>query len=211
MDDDAVESRIRHAHDRHGMAVDGHRLVENAGIVGEVTRPIAVADNDYRVSTRCVIVFWHQHAADRGADAECAEEVARHQLGRSRLGIAAPTHRWLRTHSSDHGREGCVPVAEVAVHRIGEDRLGVVAGTRPGTGVVRVEQHQPFRIFHRQRPQHHLIQQRENRRVGSDSQCEGEYGGRGEQRTPPQNAKRVGEFPNHGQHSPGTSGSSLSI
>jgi hypothetical protein len=63
----------------------------------------------------------------------------------------------------------------------------------------RLEHHQFFRLLHRQRGQNNLVQQREDRGVGANSQAERDNDHQAEQRRVRQGAKGVAD-PRHAYH-----------
>ena len=90
------------------------------------------------------------------------------------------------------GEAGLRPF-EVAKHRVAEDLVAAArlaarlrAGLRPG----RRQVHQLFGVRHRQRPQQHLVEQRENRRIRANSERQRQDRDQGDERRLEQGAER---------------------
>src|SRR5205814_7701766 len=81
-------------------------------------------------------------------------------------------------------------VAEVLVHR---ERQHVSARVVSVMIARTVEEDELFGILHRKHPQQHLVDQRENRRVGADAERDRDYGDNREERRADQAAPGVAE------------------
>jgi hypothetical protein len=182
----AVEARRGHAHDRHALAVDGDRFVEDVGIESEPRLPIVVAQDDDVRFADDAIVLGPEQAAKRGADAEHREVAARDEHALAVEGLLAPVGE-VRVEDAVRGdaAERHVGVLQVAEHRIAEHLVaaaGVAARVAPRLGPRRGQVDQPIGRLHRQRAQQHLVEQRVDGRVGADPECQGQDGDGGDER-----------------------------
>ena len=185
-----MKTGLRHADYQHGMAVQGDGLVQDRGVAGAVAGPVAVAQHDHRIRLRRAIVLRRQHAPDGRPHAQHLEEIAGDHFGPCLRGRTLPRQGNAGAHARDHAAECRVLVAQIAIQGIGEDRFAVVAGAASGSVVLGMEHHQALRIFHRQRPQRDLVEQRKNGGIGPDPEGQREHRYRAEQRTAPQCAPR---------------------
>ena len=75
----AVEAARRDADDRHRLAVDDQRLVEDVGVEREARAPVVVAEHDDEVVADRLVVFGREEPSDRRRQAEHRKVTARHQ------------------------------------------------------------------------------------------------------------------------------------
>ncbi len=195
------EAAGRHADDGEGRAVDDQRLVQHRRILAELRGPEAVAEHHHRMRAGGAIVGRAEHAADRGLHAERREVAARHlrALGAERL----PARRHVGAEQSVRGQpaEHLLHPLEVAEHGIAEGVVavaGLVARGPAGLRPWRAEVHQPRRVLHRQRPEQHVVEDREDRGVRADAEGNRPHGHGGHERRLRQRAEREADIGQHG-------------
>ena len=87
-DVDAVESLLRHADDREGLAVDD-RLAADYGPIGREPRaPVRVREHRDRMTILQSVIVWRDHATDCRANAKHGEVGARDDLSSDAFGPA---------------------------------------------------------------------------------------------------------------------------
>ena len=138
------------------------------------------------------VVVFREHAAERGADAEKAEVVSRHEQRGSGEGFAAIREAGFRRPRRGEAGEGRLLRLQIAEHRIAEGRTAVLVGRhaalqRPGV----VQEDEAIRILHGKPPQQGAIDQREHRGIGADAQRERQDRREREERRPRQRAKNL--------------------
>ena len=84
----AVETRLAHADDRKGIAIDYDLLAHDVGVAAEAALPVSVAEDDQRMAALVQIVGTCEDPPDGRADAQHAKEVARYDLARDQSGAA---------------------------------------------------------------------------------------------------------------------------
>jgi hypothetical protein len=73
-------------------------------------------------------------------------------------------------------REHGLTLLQVSEHRVAENDVtvaGLIAGLHPGLGAGRTEIDELLGMIDRERPEQHLVEHREDRRVGADAECQG--------------------------------------
>ena len=100
----AVEPLGRHADDRHGLAVDDERLVEDVGAAVEIAAPVGVAQHHHVRLTNHRVVAGSQEPAERRLDAEHREVAAGHEDARPVDGPPASRRDWPRTGRAPRSR-----------------------------------------------------------------------------------------------------------
>ena len=78
------------ADDRHRMAIDDERLIENRGVAAETPLPEAVAEHGDRMRSRRAVVSIVEHAPQGGTHAKDIEVVAADDVAVDALGAALP-------------------------------------------------------------------------------------------------------------------------
>src|ERR1039458_1405256 len=120
-----------------------------------------------------------------------------------RMGIAP---KWITTSSGERGRvadprdepaERLVAIAEGFVHRVGEYAQVVVAAGASEVVVVGFQRIQGTGILHRNRAQHHLVEQREDGRVRADPQGQGQNSEHSEAGRTPQSSESKSQIVPH--------------
>jgi hypothetical protein len=135
-------------------------LADDIGIAREMPLPEAVTDHRHRsgVPTAVQIVIRCEDAAAHGRHAEDAEEIAAGPQAFRELALAARSQVEPVGAEGQGSRESLLAIAYLLPDRIGE------------TALRRVYLHQSLRILHRQRTQHHSVEDAENGRVCADAQ-----------------------------------------
>ena len=178
---DSGEAVARDADDGQRLPVDDDRLVQDGGVRAESARPVAVGEDGDRMGAGRAIVGRRQRPAERRHDAEHVERVPAHELSRGAFGRSARAHARVERKLGHESREDVAPRREIPVHRVRERRRDVrIAPAVPLDRAVRAQQHELARVAHREQRQEHPIDEREDRRVGADSERERDHGGRGE-------------------------------
>ena len=178
-----IEVRLQDPNDHIGIAAQRDGLTDDRGIGGKAPLPEAVAENNHFVAARQIL------RAREGAPAIglCAEEAEVTGAHLCRLQL-------LRDSASGqvhHAGPECGDVLENAGLFAPMLELG---GRGGGSGALRGSVHQqdqPFRVGERGGLQQHRVDDREDRRIRSDSQGESRYRRGGEAGALPQEAKRV--------------------
>jgi hypothetical protein len=191
----AKEPRGRDADDRERMILYDERRADDPCVAAVLFLPGAVAQDRHRCRRRRV-VGRREDAAGERVDAERLEVVARHELGTQGLGrrrsaAAAHAHALAAGLERDHlvelGRLGLQALEQrVGVHAPAILRSALDAAVVPVANAV-----QQRGIGHRQRPQHHGVDQREDRRRAADAERERRHGCDGEHRRLPELAQHV--------------------
>jgi hypothetical protein len=157
-----------------------------------------VAEHDDRVARVNLIVFpGVEHPAQRRLDAEHGEVVAGHHFRLEPLGSIVDADRRGDQAAAEHFGQRFGALLQVLVDRIGVHPPSHVAAV---VDAFLIEHHQLVRGGHGQLPEQDLIDQRENRGVGADSQREREDRDRGEERVPSEAAEReakIGKYRGH--------------
>ncbi len=107
-------------------------------------------------------------------------------ISRALAGDQAQPLRVLAGEAGEHG----VAVAEGDIQGIRE-RVKTVAVLRPDAPAFHAELDQLARVLHRQQPEQHLVDQREDRRVGGNAERQRQHGRGGKPRVEPQHADAV--------------------
>jgi hypothetical protein len=189
-DDDAVEARRRDADDRHRLAVERHAAVEDRRVAIEAPRPVAVGEDDHRMSAWRAVVVLREGAADVRAHAEDVEVVAGDQLAVDAFGLAVGDERERRREAREDAVEHGILIAEVAIHRIREGALVESASLERARAV---EDHEPLGRGDGKKPQEDLVGQRKDRGVGADAEGERQHDDHGERRRFDEGADGVAE------------------
>ena len=180
------------------MAVQIYLLINDAGITPEAPLPVTVAQHDHWMGARRAVVIRREQPADGRPYAQHVEEVSGNQLCAGALRLAVIGEADGSAGTRDHAAEDLIAVAQVPVHRIGKDGLHVVARTAAAALAIGVKNDKALWIRHRQITEHHLAQQRENRRVRADTERERQYGDDRENRTAAQRSEPKAEIIPHG-------------
>jgi hypothetical protein len=151
----------------------------------ETRPPVVVADHRDEVSANGLVVFRRQQSAERGVQAEHRKVAARHEqaVARKRRALVAKAGAEVPV-GGDAGERG-LHALEIAEHRVAENLVaaaGLAAGIGPRLRPRRAEVHQLVRARDRKRPQKHLVEERENRRIGADPEGQREDRDRGHER-----------------------------
>ncbi|HEY7284130.1 MAG TPA: hypothetical protein VH497_01715 [Vicinamibacterales bacterium] len=169
----AVESTLRHADDRHRLAVDRDGLIQDRGIQSEAPLPVAPAeDHDVRFAGSG-IVRRRQQPSDGRLDADDREVVAGHEQPVDAFSLAARGEVGPERDVRGEAGKRRLGFFEVAEHRITEHPVAVAllaARIRPGLRPRRPDVHEPVRFRHRQRTEQDLIEEREDGRVRADAE-----------------------------------------
>ena len=166
-DVDAGEPGRGDADDRHRVAVERDRLVEDGRIAPEASRPVAVAEDGDGVRPRRRVVRLREQAPEVRPRAEDVEEIARDELACHALRPPLPRDGRRDRRAREHAAEHFVAVAEVLIHRIRERPVV----HRPAAERARVvELDELLGVFHGQASQEDLIQQREDGGVRADAE-----------------------------------------
>ncbi len=191
----AKEPRGRDADDRERMILYDERRADDRCVAAVLFLPGAVAQHRHRGRRRRV-VGGREDATGERVDAERLEVVARHELGTQGLGrrgraAAAHAHALAagleRGHLVELGRLGFQPLEErVGVHAPAVLRSALDAAVVPVANAV-----QQRGIGDRQRPQHHGVDQREDRRRAADAEGQRGHGRDREHRRLPELAQHV--------------------
>ena len=189
---EAGEARRRDADDRHRVVVDRDLPADDLRVALEAVHPVVVAEDDDRVAVvDAVVLLRGEDAPDRRLHAQHREEVAGHQLRVDPLGLVVDRQR--RGHVAprdDLGERGAL-LLEVHVHGVGvHPAPHVAAVVRP----LLVDLHQRAGVGDRQAPQHHLVDQREDRGRRPDAEGEREDGDDGEQGAATEPADGIAEI-----------------
>ena len=114
-----------------------------------------------------LVVFLRvEHPAERRLDPEQREVVAGDHLGRDPFGLVVDADRGLDEPAAEDVGERLRALLQVLVERIG---MHPRPGVAPHVGPLLIEHHQLFGSGHRQFPEKNLVDQREDRRICSNS------------------------------------------
>jgi hypothetical protein len=171
-----VKKRRRDTQDDHRMAVQIYLLIDDARITPETPLPVTMAQHDDRMGARHAVVILRQQAADSRPHAQHVEEVSGNHLRAGALGLAVIGEADGSAGTRDHTAEDLSAVAQIPVHRIRKDGLHVVARTAAAALAIGVKNDKARRIRYRQITEHHLAQERKNRRVRADTERQRQYG-----------------------------------
>ena len=145
------------------------------------SRPELVADHGgaLRVfgARRQLVIAVREKPPDRGRQPEHGEIVSRHQAGTDVHRCRVVVERQLeerRVVGGEDARQSGLSCAQLVVDRIEEDEAAVSTG--------RLNQDETTRIGHRQRAQHHRVEDGEGRSRRADAEPEREHGNGGESR-----------------------------
>ena len=164
-----AESGGRDPDHDHGMAVEGHLCIQDAGLAGEAPHPVIVAEHDHGMRARSAVVLRREGAADGGGNAQHFEKIAGDDFGAGAFGLAVPGDADRLAGAGDNAAETRAAVAQVSIQRIGEDALVIVRGSQARTVVVHMEDDQAARIAHRQRAVQHLVEERKDGCICADA------------------------------------------
>ena len=179
-----VEAWRRHADNRHRLAVDDDGVTDDRRAGVETRAPVVVAEHHHGGLAGGLVVGRSDQPAQGRLQAEHLEVAAGHEhaVGVERLPAIRQVRaeRPVRGHAREHG----LRLLEIAEHRITEDRLraaGVVArlGSRLRAGRRQVDQ--PPRVLHRQGPEQHLVEQREDRGIRANAKPQRDDGHDGDE------------------------------
>src|SRR5262249_6371302 len=144
--------------------------------------PRAIAENDRGVAAPSILIIV-EHAADNRGDPERRERIGRHALDFHSQRLAADqkvaraaARRLVSTDAVEYGLFRA-PVVEIL---IGE-RARSGGGERQ-VGACLADPNEAIRVGIRQRPQEHRVNNAEQGGARSDSECEHDDGGSGEDR-----------------------------
>ena len=176
---------LRHdADDRPQDAVHLDFLADDGGITIEARLPQGLAHHDDLAPLRFILGD-ERPAGDR-RDAKHVEDPCRHPLARHRLGVAvAAGHHHpadVRGKAGDLLERAAAPVPVEHVRRRGEAPRVRVGGLP--------DRDQPIRVAIRQRPKQRRVDEREDRAVGTDAECQRRHRDCREHRRRTQLAKR---------------------
>jgi hypothetical protein len=180
-------------------ADDGERLIAERQPAADDGRrraiaiaPEGVTDDDDRAigpTATAHIIGACQQASQPRAHPERVEEAAAdpHPIDRASLATG------VLVEAGGVEGEGAVEEIAVMIAQRLPDRVGEIA---PDVLAIRrqADLHQPFRIGHRQRLQHHRVDDGEDRSVGTDPQREREDRDRREHRRGPQHTQAVADI-----------------
>ena len=197
----AIEARAAHTDDGQRIAVEHDLPADHGGVGGEARLPVTVTQDGDRVAALHKIVLRVEDAAQGGAHAQDREVIAGDEFARDQFGPAFVSQAEAVAEAAEHSLEDLVLVAEILVHGIGNR---VAAGVASVVRSARREQHQLFRVAHRQQLQDQLIDQREDGGIGADSQGEREHRDGREQGRFAQGAERVAQVLNEISHADDT-------
>ena len=123
------------------------------------------------MSARRPVIVRRQRAADVRLRAEGLEVVAGDELGAHALRLAVRHQRQRCGEPREHAAENSVLIAKIAIHRIGERPIVERASPECPRAV---EQDETLGVLHGQKPQQHLVGQREDRGVRANPERERE-------------------------------------
>ena len=191
----AVEPSRRDADDREALPVDDQRVVQDARVEAEALLPVVVAEHgDARLADDAVVAL-AEHAAEGRLNAQQREVTPRDEHARTRQRL--PLVGQIRAEDPVGGNPGehRLHLLEIAEHRVAEDLVALarlVARVASGLGPRRREVHQLVGRLDRQRPQQHLVEQREDGGRRPDPERQRDDGDHGDKGCPEQRAE--GEF-----------------
>ncbi len=167
-----MESRRRDANDGEHLPVDPQRLPDDIPALAESAPPVVVTEHDDAPASPHTIVIGIQQTSELRREAEDREIRTRNQRALTTFGHALVGD--VRTKVAvrgDAGEDG-LNALQVPKHRVAEDRVagaGLTARYRPAARSGRHEVDESLRLWHVQRPQQGLIEDRENRDVRADA------------------------------------------
>ena len=175
-----MEPSRGNSHDRHWIVVDENLLPQDPAIPLKALHPIVMAKNNGGVTfVHPVVFFGREYATEGSSHGKRLEVISRDQFGLTRSvapskvtesGVEYRQKTWLKALRL---------LREVLVHRIGSGaRSVVVSQVRAG----RPDHDKFFRVLYRQQTQKQLVQKREDRGIGADTQGQGKNGDGGEHR-----------------------------
>src|SRR4029450_11503839 len=170
-----VEPTWSDANDRHRCAVHDHGLVENMRAGGEAVPPKRIAQHDDGRLARRTIIARANETAERGLQAEDRKVAARDEqrftvqrlATKRQVGADHP----MRGYSGKYG----LSLLEIAEHRNTEDAIAITrlaARVRSWLWPWSSEVDEARRFWNRKRPKQQLVEQREDRRRGADTERE---------------------------------------
>ncbi len=186
-----LESRSAHADYRERSAIDRDGLTEDTAVRAEAVHPKVVAQDGERMPAGRSIVLWRERAAERGRDTQQIEVISGNQLPADALHLTAIADAKRGVMISQHAAKNLIASTQIPIHWIGERVIahgGAVEFSLP------VQEHQPIRIFHRQCPQQHLIQQAEDGGIRADPEGQREHRGGRESRASAELADGVAQI-----------------
>ena len=133
--------------------------------------PVLVAQDERRFAV-VAVVFGPERAPEQGRDAECLEEVPRHDTGGHALGFDAPEEDEVHVVVLDHGVERGRAAADVV--EVEDREAGVV-----DVGARLPQEQEILAARIRQRLQHDGVDDAENGSVGADAERHGDGDGKG--------------------------------
>jgi len=172
----AVEVLGRDADHGKGVGVHADGLVQHVQLSAELVAPIAVAQHRHGASAARPVVFGRNHAADERFDAKHGEIAARYHHGRPAHGLLSEGQVGAEIPEARHSGYALRWLLQLAEHRVTENVIavaGIVVGTAAALEVVRrFQQDELLGMPHRKIREYHLVQQREDRRIGPDTQSQ---------------------------------------
>ncbi len=191
----AVEPARRDADDGQALSVDDQRVVQDRRVEAEALLPVVEAEHDdARFADHAVVALREQPAEGR-LHAKHREVAPRHEHARARQGLPLVGEVGPENAVRGQAGEDGLRLFEVTEHRVAEDLVAVarlVARVAARLGAGRREVHQLFRGTHRERPQQHLVEQREDGRRRPDPERQRDDGDHGDKGRAEQRAE--GEF-----------------
>ncbi len=175
-----------------GVAVESDDLAGDAGVAAEAPLPQLVADD--RDRRRSGPIFRRVERAPEGSlDAEQREigrsdDLALQPLGPARVGQAP-----LALGEERGPGEDLLPIAQDLILRVRPDHF-LEDARRIAIGHEQVHEHQLAGIAKRQRADQHRVDEREDREVRADAECQREHRGCREAGAAPQRAQAVAQI-----------------
>jgi hypothetical protein len=173
-------------------------VADHARVASEPIDPIVVSEHDDGVPAIDLIVFLRaENAAESRLDAEHREEVSRDHFGVDALGLVVDTDGCGHEPPAQHLLQRLRLLLEVLIERI---RMHPRPHVAPVVVAFLVEHDQLVGLLDRQLSQQHLVDERENGRVGADAKSQGQDRHQREQRAAAQPADREPEIGQNGSH-----------
>ena len=193
VDGRAAEPRRPHSDDGQRRAVHDEHVAQRVGRSAELGLPEVVAQDDDGVAADGPVDLGTEQPAGRRPQAQGREVRARNLRPLHRGGAALMDHVGAEPLVGGDAREDALFALQVAEHRVAERlvagaRVVAVAGSRLRAGGREVDQ--PVRVGHRQRAQHELAVQGEDRGVRADAEGQRQDRDAGDDRGLEQHAQR---------------------
>ncbi len=171
----AVKTCLGNADNGHLVIVESESLAYDLGIAGKARFPKVVIEDDVRMPAGDLIVFGSEDASHSGNNAESGEVGAGDEFDGNAFRLLAEGKARGSGKAAEHIGEDFVVITKITEHGMGD---GVATPVAAVVAAAHGEQDELLGIFHGEKAQQDLVEEREDGGVcaNAESECEDSYG-----------------------------------